>query len=217
MDALEGVTILDLTRGVAGPLGVLLLAEHGADVIKVEPPGGDPGRDRPEQRVWNRSRRSITLDLKSPSGQERFRALRRGACRRGGRELRAGHDGGLRPRLRGPPRPRARGSSTSRCRRTRRPAVRPRRVPVGMRSCERDRGCNTSSPDGAKGRSSCAVQLPSLAASYLRADRDPRCALGARGDRTRPHASRRRCSRAPWPSPPCSGFTPSTAKPTVSA
>ena len=75
MDALDGVMILDLTRGVAGPLGVLQLAEHGADVIKVEPPGGDPGRDRPEQRVWNRSKRSITLDLKAESGQEQFRAL----------------------------------------------------------------------------------------------------------------------------------------------
>ena len=75
MDALEGVTILDLTRGVSGPLGVLVLAEQGADVIKVEPPGGDPGRTRPEQRVWNRSRRSITLDLKSRSGQEHFHTL----------------------------------------------------------------------------------------------------------------------------------------------
>jgi crotonobetainyl-CoA:carnitine CoA-transferase CaiB-like acyl-CoA transferase len=75
MDALEGVTILDLTRGVAGPLGVLLLAEHGADVIKVEPPGGDPNRSRPEYRVWNRSRRSVTLDLKSPEDKEQFLAL----------------------------------------------------------------------------------------------------------------------------------------------
>jgi crotonobetainyl-CoA:carnitine CoA-transferase CaiB-like acyl-CoA transferase len=41
----------------------------------VEPPGGDPGRDRPEQRVWNRSRRSITLDLRSAVGKEQFLAL----------------------------------------------------------------------------------------------------------------------------------------------
>ena len=43
--ALDGVRILDLSWGIAGPLGVLLLAEQGADVIKVEPPGGDPFRD----------------------------------------------------------------------------------------------------------------------------------------------------------------------------
>ena len=42
---LAGVRILDLTGGIAGPLGVLLLAEHGADVIKVEPPGGEPFRN----------------------------------------------------------------------------------------------------------------------------------------------------------------------------
>ena len=42
--ALDGIRIVDLSHGVAGPLGVLLLAEHGADVIKVERPGGDPFR-----------------------------------------------------------------------------------------------------------------------------------------------------------------------------
>ena len=75
MDALEGIRILDLTWGVAGPAGILLLAEHGADVIKVEPPGGDPYRSYPGYRVWNRSRRSVTLDLKSPEGKERFLEL----------------------------------------------------------------------------------------------------------------------------------------------
>jgi len=75
MDALEGVRVLDLTRGISGPLGVLLLAEHGADVIKIEPPGGDPDRSRPEYRVWNRSRRSVTLDLATPAGKEQFLAL----------------------------------------------------------------------------------------------------------------------------------------------
>ena len=43
--ALDDVRVLDLSWGIAGPLGVLLLAEQGADVIKVEPPGGDPFRD----------------------------------------------------------------------------------------------------------------------------------------------------------------------------
>ena len=49
MDALEGVRILDLTSGLAGPAGILLLAEHGADVIKVEPLGGSPDREVPRQ------------------------------------------------------------------------------------------------------------------------------------------------------------------------
>ncbi len=72
MDALEGVRILDLTWGIAGPAGILLLAEHGADVIKIEPPGGDPYRDYPGYRVWNRSRRSVAVDLKSEEGKQRL-------------------------------------------------------------------------------------------------------------------------------------------------
>ncbi|HEY7437944.1 MAG TPA: CoA transferase, partial [Acidimicrobiia bacterium] len=68
--ALDGVRILDLSWGIAGPLGVLLLAEQGADVIKVEPPGGDPFRAYDGYAVWNRSRRSVTIDLKEPKGLE---------------------------------------------------------------------------------------------------------------------------------------------------
>src|ERR1700709_1235790 len=75
MTALNGTRVLDLTWGLAGPAGVLLLAEHGADVIKVEPPGGDPYRAFPGYRVWNRSRRSVALDLKSPEGLTSFRQL----------------------------------------------------------------------------------------------------------------------------------------------
>ncbi|MGZ4804343.1 MAG: CaiB/BaiF CoA transferase family protein [Acidimicrobiia bacterium] len=68
--ALDGVRILDLSWGIAGPLGVMLLAEQGADVIKVEPPGGDPFRAYSGYAVWNRSRRSVTVDLKRPRGLE---------------------------------------------------------------------------------------------------------------------------------------------------
>lgn len=75
MDALAGTRILDLTRGISGPAGILLLAEHGADVVKVEPPGGDPHRAYPAYRVWNRSRRSVALDLKSAEGKEQFLGL----------------------------------------------------------------------------------------------------------------------------------------------
>jgi crotonobetainyl-CoA:carnitine CoA-transferase CaiB-like acyl-CoA transferase len=75
MQALDGVRILDLSGGIAGPLGVLQLAEHGADVIKVEPPGGRADRRSPASRVYNRSRRSVTLDLKDPGGVHIFREL----------------------------------------------------------------------------------------------------------------------------------------------
>ncbi|OHV40637.1 hypothetical protein BCD49_08830 [Pseudofrankia sp. EUN1h] len=67
--------MLDLTGGIAGPLGVLQLAEHGADVIKIEPPGGRPGRAEPASVVYDRSRRSVTLDLKSADGARLLREL----------------------------------------------------------------------------------------------------------------------------------------------
>jgi crotonobetainyl-CoA:carnitine CoA-transferase CaiB-like acyl-CoA transferase len=73
--ALDGIRVLDLSQGIAGPLGVLLLAEHGADVIKVEPPGGDPFRSYEGYRCWNRSRRSVVLDLRSDGGRGQFRRL----------------------------------------------------------------------------------------------------------------------------------------------
>jgi len=73
--ALGGIRILDLSWGIAGPLGVLLLAEQGADVIKVEPPGGDPFRVYDGYKVWTRSRRSVTCDLKSDAGVAAFRTL----------------------------------------------------------------------------------------------------------------------------------------------
>jgi crotonobetainyl-CoA:carnitine CoA-transferase CaiB-like acyl-CoA transferase len=75
VQALAGVRILDLSGGIAGPLGVLQLAEHGADVIKVEPPGGRADRGSPASRVYNRSRRSITLNLKDAGGVALFREL----------------------------------------------------------------------------------------------------------------------------------------------
>lgn len=68
--ALAGVRIIDLSWGIAGPLGVMLLAEQGADAIKVEPPGGDPFRGEAGSPVWHRSRRSIVVDLKRIEGRE---------------------------------------------------------------------------------------------------------------------------------------------------
>ena len=73
--ALDGLKVLDLSWGIAGALGVLFLAEQGADVIKVEPPGGDPFRDYNGYAVWNRSRRSVTIDVKESEGLAAFYRL----------------------------------------------------------------------------------------------------------------------------------------------
>ncbi len=67
---LDGIRVLDLSWGVAGPVTGMLLSDHGADVVKVEPPGGDPFRGTPGYDVWLRGRRSVTADLARPDGRE---------------------------------------------------------------------------------------------------------------------------------------------------
>src|SRR5262245_11977223 len=60
---LDGIRVVDLSDGIAGPVATLLLAESGADVVLVEPPGGAPSRAVPGFRTWARSKRSIVLDV----------------------------------------------------------------------------------------------------------------------------------------------------------
>ncbi|HEX3460204.1 MAG TPA: CoA transferase, partial [Acidimicrobiales bacterium] len=72
---LDGVRVLDCSRGMAGPLATLLLAEAGADVVKVEPPEGDPVRHLPGFATWNRSKRGMVLDLARAEGRANFEAL----------------------------------------------------------------------------------------------------------------------------------------------
>ncbi len=55
--------MLDLSWGVAGPIVSMMMADNGARVTKVEPPGGDPLRAISGTRVWNRGKRSAVLDL----------------------------------------------------------------------------------------------------------------------------------------------------------
>jgi crotonobetainyl-CoA:carnitine CoA-transferase CaiB-like acyl-CoA transferase len=63
MSALTGIRIVDFTQGVAGPLATMLLSDFEADVLKVEPPGGDRAKDEPGYLCWNRNKRVITLNL----------------------------------------------------------------------------------------------------------------------------------------------------------
>jgi crotonobetainyl-CoA:carnitine CoA-transferase CaiB-like acyl-CoA transferase len=80
---LSGIRVLDFSRFMAGPLVSAIMADHGADVVKIEPPEGDPTRHGPRTRpdqhagdsfsVLNRGKRSVVLDLKQPA--DRARAL----------------------------------------------------------------------------------------------------------------------------------------------
>ncbi|MDR3419399.1 MAG: CoA transferase [Nevskia sp.] len=72
---LEGLRVLDLSWGIAGPMTAMLLGDQGAIVTKIEPPGGDPFRNQLGYKVWNRGKRSAILDLKSPADKEAFLAL----------------------------------------------------------------------------------------------------------------------------------------------
>jgi crotonobetainyl-CoA:carnitine CoA-transferase CaiB-like acyl-CoA transferase len=64
MSGLDGVRVVELASGIAGPVACRLLAEAGADVVKIEPAGGDPDRTgRPVAfATWNRSKRSVVAD-----------------------------------------------------------------------------------------------------------------------------------------------------------
>ena len=81
--ALTGVRVLDFTRAQQGPFATLLLADMGAEVIKVEPPGGETGRANglgPDGfssyfEGHNRGKKSITLDLRKPEAIEVVRRI----------------------------------------------------------------------------------------------------------------------------------------------
>jgi formyl-CoA transferase len=88
MEALRGLKVLELGQLIAGPFAGKTLADFGADVIKIEPPGvGDPLRKwrllRDGTSVWweaqSRNKRSVCLDLRSQEGQDVVRELAREA------------------------------------------------------------------------------------------------------------------------------------------
>ncbi|HWA92735.1 MAG TPA: CoA transferase [Rhizomicrobium sp.] len=81
---LEGIRILDLSQFLPGPHLTMTMADHGADVIMVEPPSGEPtrkmGTRAPDgESVWFRNiargKRSVALDLKNPEHRDAFLAL----------------------------------------------------------------------------------------------------------------------------------------------
>lgn len=74
-----GLRVVDLTTGMAGPLASMVLADHGADVIKIEPPDGDWARALPAFLQWNRGKRSVSLDLGVPTDRVALRELVLGA------------------------------------------------------------------------------------------------------------------------------------------
>src|SRR5437867_6202080 len=85
MARLEGLRVLDVTQVMAGPFCAMLLADLGADAIKIEPPAGDStrqmpgavGADSPSFNAVNRGKRSVVLNLKSDEGREVFARLAR--------------------------------------------------------------------------------------------------------------------------------------------
>src|ERR1700754_3150733 len=71
---LEGIRVIDFGQYIAGPMAAMLLADQGADVIRIDPPGG-PRWNTPANATWNRNKRSIALDLKAESDLETARKL----------------------------------------------------------------------------------------------------------------------------------------------
>ena len=80
---LDGLKVLDMTEHMAGPYCTMILADMGADVIKVERPGagdssramGDGNERNPYFRYINRNKKGLTLDYKAPRGKEIFLKL----------------------------------------------------------------------------------------------------------------------------------------------
>ncbi len=85
--ALDGLRVLDVTQVMAGPFCTMLLADFGADVVKIEPPGGDStrsmpgavGTDSPSFNAVNRGKRSVVLNLKTAEGRSALQRLARTA------------------------------------------------------------------------------------------------------------------------------------------
>ncbi|HLI06786.1 MAG TPA: CoA transferase [Ktedonobacteraceae bacterium] len=74
MGVLNGIRVIDFGQYIAGPLASGLLADYGADVVRVDPPGG-PSFHTPANATWNRGKRSMVLDLKNSGENDIARRL----------------------------------------------------------------------------------------------------------------------------------------------
>ncbi len=72
---LDGLKVLDLSWGIAGPIATMLLSDHGAAVTRIERPQGDPFSDQLGYHAWHRGKRSAVLDLRDADDLEAFRRL----------------------------------------------------------------------------------------------------------------------------------------------
>ena len=72
---LEGLRIIELGGGPVTGLATMMLADFGAEVIKIEPPGGDPYQDMPSSRMWSRGKSILEIDLDNEAEVARLRSL----------------------------------------------------------------------------------------------------------------------------------------------
>ena len=77
--ALEDIVVVDTSATMAGTMASSFLADFGADVVLVEPPAGTPLRAQPAWPFWGRGKRSVVLDLTTPSGRDELADLGRAA------------------------------------------------------------------------------------------------------------------------------------------
>jgi crotonobetainyl-CoA:carnitine CoA-transferase CaiB-like acyl-CoA transferase len=79
VSAYRGIRIADFSQGISGPMAAMLLGDFEAEVVKIEPPGGDRLKDHPGYQVFNRNKQVVTLDLDTAHGLDAARALIAGA------------------------------------------------------------------------------------------------------------------------------------------
>ena len=79
MGPLTGVRVVELSTGIAGPVAGMLLGDYGAEVVKVEPPGGDPARALAGFAVWNRNKQSVIVDPRADRDRQRLSEMLAGA------------------------------------------------------------------------------------------------------------------------------------------
>ena len=75
----KGIRVIDLSQGMAGSLATMILADYGAEVIRLEPRGGDPMWEHPAYQLWQRGKKSVALDWDSETARNQARQLLQGA------------------------------------------------------------------------------------------------------------------------------------------